>query len=262
MRRRALERHASWLARPAQTSDPPYYSGGAVTAPASGSFGFVARLTPDYLESLRPSVAPGAVAAAPAEIWGSTCSVVDYGDGTASLCVPIHYAKAVGEDPLRMRMVVLARAELALSSGEPLPPGMRSVQEGVRREASCKGGVSPWAYGYLDHADTGHPLLLTDACGGPATLIFPRGSSFVAGSHFPVELLGRAKHAQLVVRDGPPPDLGALLVAGRLVVVDGVVDGAVPAHPELPTNSDSTSEVSLASAFVIDSLAEHMKVPQ
>ena len=158
-----------------------------------------------------------------------------------------------------MRVATLAQAESALASSVPLPPGIRGVLEGARKEAVQKEGVSPWAYGYLDPASTGRPLFLIDACGGPATLVFPRGTAFDPGADFnPVMMLSRDRHAQLVVRDGPAPDFAALIAAGKVILIDGLVDGVGSASQLAPNSDAPTSEVSPAFAFVIDSVAQHL----
>ena len=71
-------------------------------------------------------------------------------------------------------------------------------------------------------------------------------------------MLSRDRHAQLVVPHGPLPDFVALIAAGKVILINGLVD-AVGSASQLAPNSDApTSEVSPAFAFVIDSVAQHL----
>ena len=148
-------------------------------APVRGKFGAVGALTPSFASLLQADQAPpGALAAAPAFLWNSSCMVLDYGDGGSGRCVPLHYSLAAGVDC--ESIVSLARTQAAsilATPGSGLPWGMRDALRGLLRG----GAVSPWAYGYLDPAQLGRLLLLTDSCDGPSTLVFPRGSSYVHG---------------------------------------------------------------------------------
>ena len=104
-------------------------------------------LTPEYAEVLGTAIPEGAVGATPAVCFGCPCHVVDYGDIRASMCVPPHYAMAVGIFTHTVRVATVARAEPALASSVPFPPGIRGVLEGARNEAVQKEGMSPWVYG-------------------------------------------------------------------------------------------------------------------
>ena len=109
-----------------------------------------------------------------------------------------------------------ALASSVLATGDPLPWGMRDVLRALLRG----GAVSPWAYGYLDPAQLGRPLLLTDVCDGPSTLIMPRGTHYVHSfAYSPIELVGREGHAQLVVRPEPLLGLHPLVSDGLVKVV-------------------------------------------
>ena len=100
-----------------------------------------------------------------------------------------------------------------------LCPGACGISCGV---SFVGGAVSPWAYGYLDPARLGRPLLLTDSCGGPSTLVFPRGSYYVPGVVYSqIELLRRVGHAQLVVR--PDPFRTEPLINLDSLISDGLV---------------------------------------
>ena len=83
-------------------------------------------------------------------------------------------------------------------------------------------------------------------------------STLVRAVTLAVMMLSRDRHAQLVVRHGPLPDFAALIAAGKVILIDGLVDEVSSASQLAPNSDAPTSEVSPAFAFVIDSVAQHL----